>query len=382
MSRRRIRLLTLVRLESRDVPSIPATWAHRGVGGGGALFSPSYAADPQEMYIASDMSQLFRSADGGSSWQTVPWQELEGNRGAKVQFTSDPQVRYCIDFSTVSAIDMARPSKSTDGGATWTPLAADPTGGDAWYLFADPNNTTTVLLSDYTRLFVSTNGGASFTQRYVTADTSAGLHVGGAFFDGPNIFVGTNKGLLVSNNGGTSFSVSSATGIPATEALVSFSGAKQGGTVRLFGVTLGSGDVYAGITGADYFGYQSVYTLDVGQPAWVPHVTGITGGNYPFFVGTSRTDINTAYVGGGSDAGAPVVFKTTNGGTSWQNVFVTANNQNIQTGWSGQGGDRGWGYGEYALGLAVAPSDPSRAVITDLGFAHVTTNGGTTWKAA
>src|SRR3954454_20928245 len=92
------------------------------------------------------------------------------------------------------------------------------------------------------------------------------------------------------------------------------------------------------------------------------------------------TDVNTMFVPGGSSTGTPTVYKTTNGGGTWTGVFQTTNNANIQTGWSGQGGARGWGYGEMALGFAVDAADPNRAIITDMGFAHATTDGGTSWK--
>jgi len=369
-------------LEARDVPAVPSSWSVRGAGGGGALFSPSFGlTDPDEIYVASDMSNLFRTTNGGTSWVTSNHTEIQGNHYAKVNFTNDPNVRYCLDYSNVNLADLIRPSKSTDGGATWTPLAGDPTGGGAFNLFADPNNANRVIVSDYTRLFFSSNGGASFSLEYTTTNTGAGLHLAGAFFDGNTIYVGTNAGLLVSTDGGANFAVAGVGGIPAGEALVSFSGAKQGATTRLFGVTLNAGDVYAGITGADFSGYQGVYTVDAGAANWVERVTGIPAGVYPFFVATSLTDINTAYVAGGSNAGAPIVYKTTNAGGSWSPVFNTVGNANIQTGWSGQGGDRSWGYGEYALGLAVAPTDANRVLITDLGFGHMSINGGTSWQA-
>jgi hypothetical protein len=63
-------------------------------------------------------------------------------------------------------------------------------------------------------------------------------------------------------------------------------------------------------------------------------------------------------------------------------VFQTTNNQNIITGWSGQGGDRNWGYGECLFGLAVAPNNSSRVIFGDFGFVHRTTNGGTSWQQA
>jgi ribosomal protein L35AE/L33A len=370
-------------LEDRVVPvASPTQWFQRGVGGGGSLFAPAFGfTDSNQMYVSSDMSQMFYSANAGASWATVNHAELQANKTSQVQFTNNASILYCLDYSLVDLSDAVRPTKSTDGGVTWTPMASDPTGGGAYYLRADPNNPNNLFVTDYTRLYFSNNGGASFTLRYTTADTDAGLHVGGAFFDGNNIYVGTNQGLLVSNNGGSSFSILATTGIPGAERIVGFAGAKQGGTTRLVAVTNTS--AWAGIAGFefDHSNTYGVYFLDAGQTAWTERVSGIPSGNYPFYVAMALNDINTVYVGGTNDAGVPIVYKTTNAGTSWSSVFLSTNNQNVQTGWSGDGGDRSWGYGEIVFGLAVAPNDANRVVYTDFGFAHMTTNGGTSWKA-
>jgi hypothetical protein len=61
--------------------------------------------------------------------------------------------------------------------------------------------------------------------------------------------------------------------------------------------------------------------------------------------------------------------------------FILTVLQNIGTAWQGQGGDRSWGFGEYALGFAVSPTDPARVIIADMGTVHMTTNGGTRWAA-
>ncbi|MBX7103468.1 MAG: hypothetical protein K1X57_05280 [Gemmataceae bacterium] len=376
------RLLCLLTLESRIVPAAPTSWSPRGSGGGGALYSPSIGwTNSSEYTIASDMSQLFRSTNAGAQWSEVNHTEIQGNHYAKVNFTNDPLIRFCLDYTVVGGLDLIRPSKSTDGGATWTPLVADPTGGGAFNLFADPQNPSRLIVSDYTTVWLSTDGGASFVQKFSTADTNTGLHLAGAFFDGSNIYVGTNKGLYVSANGGSSFVLSTATGIPVGQAIVSFSAGKSAGVARFFAVTATAGNVYAGITGADNFEYIGVYTLTAGAAAWTASMTGVSPGTYPFFAASAVNDANVAYLAGGSDAGAPVVYRTGNGGASWTAVFNTTGNQNINTGWQGAGGDRGWSYGEYALGLAVAPQDGTRAIITDLGGAHATTNSGATWNA-
>jgi hypothetical protein len=357
----------------------PAEWLSRGPGGGGALFAPSFSPhNPNEIYISCDMSELFRSTNLGQSWSMLSFRQIQGNRGSQVRFTNDPLIVYTLDYTNIAGADLVTPSKSTDGGATWQRMSADPTGGEAYSLYVDPNNANNLIVSNYSNIYFSSNGGTSFQQKFTNA---AGCYVAGAFFDGANIFVGTSAGLVFSINGGTTFTTAAATGIPASQSMVSFAGAKQNGTTRLFCVTLSSGDVFPGLLAeSSYAGYQSIYSLDWGQPSWVAKVTGIAASHYPFFVSMALGNTSTAYVAGQTSDELPIIYKTTNGGGNWQNTFSTTNNQNIHTGWAGHGGDRGWTYGAGALGFAVAPTDVNKAAFTDLGFAHMTTDGGATWK--
>ena len=367
-------------LMSQEVPAQPSQWFSRGPGAGGALFLASLSPHAaSEMFVSCDMSQVFHTTDGAATWSILDYRQLQGgNIAGRVSFTSDPQILYALN----GANDQNRPARSTDGGLTWAFLASDPTSGGAYSFYADPTSTTRMLLSDYSHLYYSSNGGASFSQKFTANVNGGGCHVAGVFFDGSTIYVGTNAGLLTSTDGGATFAVSNIGGMQQDEVMLSFAGAKQGQTIRFFCIVMNSADVYGGITGADYAGYKNIYTLDAGQPNWTARGAGIPAGTFPFFVSMARNNIDVAYVAGGSNSSAPIVFKTTNGGTAWQNVFVTSNNQNIATGWSGAGGDRGWSYGEYALGFAVAPLDANVAIITDLGCAHVTTSGGTTWRQA
>lgn len=368
------------RLESRRLLAIDS-WSPIGPGGGGALFSPTINPhDPNEMFVPSDMSQVFHTVDAGATWRTVDFREIQGNWATNVQFTSDPDVAYAVDYSLIDLIDSATPARSDDGGKTWQPLSADPTGGGVFSLLSDYGDPNRIIVTDWRRLFVSLDGGQSFQQRYVTDDTSSGLHVGGSFFDGENIYVGTNQGLLVSRDGGTSFDLEPLVGIPDDERIVSFAGASEDGVTRFYAVTLFRGDVFAGVRGWDHGGYRSVYKLDLGDSSWVRSVAGIGPAANPFFVAAPADDVDTVYVGGGSDVGRPTVFKSSNGGANWTDVFLTSSNQNIATGWSGDGGVRGWSYGENLFGLTVARDDPDRVLVTDFGFAHHTRDGGATWE--
>jgi len=371
--------LLIVCLCARTLADPPSHWTSVGIGGGGAFFAPAFSPhDPDELLVSSDMSDQVRSLDAGESWAITPFTELQvGRISPKVQFTDDPMVCYTVDFTG----ELLTPVKSTDGGQTWTPLPGDPTFSEAWNIIADPDDADRVLVSTYSELYFSASGGDSFSFKYDAA-TGNGLHIGGAFFDGSLIALGTNDGLLVSTNGGATFSIASVGGIPADEAIVSFAGAKVGGTTRFFCVTLGIDDVYAGIVGDDHWGYRSVYSLNWGDPNWTLRTNGIAGGDHPFYVDMTRDNINVAYLGGGSEDGVPTVYKTTNGGVSWDSIFLEEDNENIVTGWSGWGGDRGWGYGELIFGFDVHPTDESRVAFTDFGFVHVTLDGGELWRQA
>src|SRR6266576_3231771 len=91
----------------------PAHFISRGPGGGGAFFGPSMNPyNPDDMWIGSDMSDLFHSTDFGRTWETVDFRLLlGGNQLGRMEFSSDPKVRYALNGSV--------PARSRDGGLSW-----------------------------------------------------------------------------------------------------------------------------------------------------------------------------------------------------------------------------------------------------------------------
>jgi photosystem II stability/assembly factor-like uncharacterized protein len=334
------------------------------------------------MYLACDMSEVFHSTNYGTTWSVVDFWQIQGGRQAIVQFTSDPNVRYAIDLGN----DGMTPNVTLDGGSTWQLLTNDPTGGGAYALFADPASTNRLVVSDYRDVYFSSDGGASFTTEFTYGPDGNGCFVSGAFFDGPNIYVGTSAGLLVSTNNGGTFALSSVGGIDTNnEVMFSFAGAKENGTTRFFCTTMNPGDVYPGMFIEDvYPSYMNVYRLDWGQSSWSVATNGISPVDDTVFVAMAQNDISTVYVAGqqNNDVGYPALYKTVNGGTNWQLSWLVTNNRNVFTGWEGNHGDHDWGYGGGALGLAVAPNDSTKVAETDLGFVHLSTNGGAFWQQA
>lgn len=362
--------------------SQPAIFQSRGVGGGGALFSPSFnPSNPNEYYISCDMTELFHTTDLGNTYTQVDFNQFVGGHNSKVCFTNTTGLLYSISYIA----DIGNPVMSTDNGITWNVLPGNPDiYEDVYSIFVDFQNPSRVIISQYGAIYFSNNSGNSFTLIHAAADMGAGVHVGGAFFDNANIYLGTNDGVLVSTDAGANWNTAAITGLPVNERIWSFCGAKSGATTRFFCLTGDVGDIYVGLQGSDYWDFmKGVYSCNYGSTNWSPAMGGLTPGtDFPMFIDMAENNTDVVWCGGSNANGEPTMYKTTNAGVSWINTFLTNNNQNIYTGWSGYGGDRGWGYGECAFGIDVHNNNPNYAMLGDFGFPHYTSDGGATWHQA
>ncbi len=382
-----ITLLSLLIVFSLSISAqTPKSFQSRGIGGGGALFSPSInPADHNEIYMSCDLSTLFHSTDKGKNWGLVPFQQIESGHDSYVSFTQDPSIRYTVDYSSFDGDDQIRPMKSTDGGKTWAVLSGNPYSlnpdGGILRLIADFHHPDRLILADYGTIYYSSDGGNSFTKIHDNISSGAGNHIAGVYFDNNNIYVGTNDGIIFSTNTGSTFTTMTTSGIPAGESILSFSAAKENGTTRF--ICLTSTSVYAGIQyGSEYYGELSgIYTMDNVSGTWTSKMNGITvGTDFPVFVGMAENDIDTMYCSGGSASSAPIVMRMLASNSTWVHTFLSNNNQNIYTGWAGTQGDHAWSFPEAPFGFQVCPNDSKTLIFATYSDAYVTTDGGTTWK--
>lgn len=361
----------------------PSMFFSHGVGGGGALFYPTInPGNDNEFYVACDMSQLFHSQNFGLHYDQVHFSKLQVFGNSTYEFTNDNNIAYSI-YNDGNA---GYPVKTIDGGQTWNVLSGNPDPTEQVYtLRADYYHPNRIVMGYYGQIHFSDDGGTTFSLVKNAANNGAGLRIAGVFFEGDNIYIGTNDGLIVSTNGGASFSVLATTGMPATETILAFAGAKSGNTTRFFCIAGNVADIYNGLFPWDYYGMlKNVYSLDFGTNVWTPKMNGINpASDYCMYMGMAWNDINTVYIGGtDGNLNANNVLKTTNAGTSWSKVFLTNNNQNIITGHAGYQGDKQWSYGETCFGITVAPLNANKVIFGDFGYVHLTDNGGTSWRQA
>jgi hypothetical protein len=353
-----------------------------GIGGGGAFFCPSINPNnTSEFFVSSDMSGLYRTTNAGINWGLLNAQNFQASTNSKVGFTSNNQIFYSIDHTSLAGVDVSRPVKTVDGGITWVPIANDPTNGEAYTLITDPTSTNEFLISNYDQLWYTNDGGTNYQLILTFNNNGNGLHLAGAFFEGNSIYIGTSAGLMVSSNGGNTFIPIPLSGWPLGCGMSSFCGAIQNGQTKLLAIAMQQVDLYAGISGADFNSFVGIYSCNGLSSTWTQLGTSIPSNHKFFFVGCARNNTNDIYVGGGdTQNGVPTIYKSSTGGNLWTSVFNTTLNANIITGWSGDGGDRSWGYGDYLLGMDVGIYDATKILFTDLGFVHKSENGGTNWK--
>ncbi len=362
----------------------PANFFSRGIGGGGALFSPAInPADGQEFYLASDLGGLYHTTDGAFSYGLVHFTEAVGGVFTKVCFTQNPQLRYALLWDAEHYA--RRPAKSTDGGESWDFLSGDTEMyEDKLFIFADYDQPDRLVWTAYNQLYFSDDGGQTSSLAWVSEDFGTGILLSGAFFDGQDIWLGTNYGILYSSDGGQSFAKANFSGIPAGEAIMGFGAAKENGLMRFYALTGDKNSIWATNMGYEYWEtIRGVYTMDNAAGTWQLKISGIdTSEDFLVFLAMAQNDINTCYLAGSTPYEQAIVMKTEDGGNSWEQVFLRDNNENIYTGYEGEGGDLSYYWGGNPLGFTVNPLNAQEALITDFGFVHRTTDGAMSWHQA
>ncbi|MDX2175924.1 MAG: sialidase family protein [Candidatus Sumerlaeia bacterium] len=163
-----------------------ASWTELGPGniGGRTRTILISRANANNMWTAGVGGGVWRSTDAGANW--FPVFDLEGNIAVTTMAfqqqgtaSENPNVIYAgtgEGFFNVDAIRGAGIWKSTDGGTTWTQLAA--TNNSNFYyvnkIVTSPSNANRIWAATWTGVWRSTDGGANWTNLLNWSGVSGG----------------------------------------------------------------------------------------------------------------------------------------------------------------------------------------------------------------
>lgn len=178
---------------------VPSAWGHRPHDVVDQVeLSPNY--DQNQTLFIIVRGNLFKSQDGGNSWQRL-WKGLDNFDNLVTLSTSSDNENILFTSSLYSGI-----YKSQDGGQSWTKVnnGLDLENTKIDLLEISPHSDNVVLAADSTQgLYKTENSGENWTKIYDNVDQSKITKISFAVEQPQMIFVGDNLGnLKISKDGG------------------------------------------------------------------------------------------------------------------------------------------------------------------------------------
>lgn len=334
--------------------------------------------EPETVFVASAEGGLWRTRDGGRTWQ--PRTENEPTL-ALSSIAIDPRTPTTIYLGLGDAKEGSFGGagvgviKSTDGGETWSAPVALGTSRVVTTLLVDPVAPDIVLAGTDRGLFRSSDAGVTFKPVTLPDDVPAAIEdltwTGGDRFvlAAGHTWLDPDGGavLLVSSDRGTTWRLP--TGLGDTSDLLAFAvAAAPSERSRLYAlashVNLDLGEIFTSIDGGEAWTPLQAHTLHYANGTLErPGLSVLLGGQggYNQLVIVDPGDPQTVYFGG-----ADHLIKTTDGGTTFS----------ILSHWQGE---TGLPYLHADFQCAAFDGSGALWLGSDGGVAR-TTDGGTTWS--
>ena len=331
----------------------------QGLGRIGIAVAPS---DPKTVYATVDAPQLggiYRSDDAGETWRRVGTDRRAWARGSDfAEIDVDPRNKEIVYTAAIAAY------RSTDGGKTFTSFKGAPGGDDYHTLWINPENPQIMLFATDQGAVVSVNGGETWSSWY-NQPTAQFYHVI------------TDNQFPYWVYGGQQESGSAGVKSRGDNGAITFRDWRTVG-VEEYGY-VAPDPLHPNLI---YGGKASRFDMTTGQVQNVaPEI--LRSGKYRFLrtapILFSPVDPHVLYLAGN------VLFKTTNGGVSWEIISPDLSREKPEVPASIGVFRRPEMATQPRRGViyALAPSPKDINVIwagTDDGLIHITKDGGKTWN--
>ena len=371
------------------------TWENIGAGGGGWMTAITVVNDQANtVYAISDVGGIYKSTDHGQTWESK-------NQGLAIYYVEniayDPQTTTTLYAATRGGV-----YKSLDGGDHWTIKRSGFPAEEAFsfsapisHIVVDPENTNIIYagvgvpregyaaIEEYAwtsagskgTIFKSTDFGESWTAIHSTGIPDTAM-IYSLAIDPSNtsiVYAATSTGVYQSSDSGASWTAKN-TGLPASKQAMSLVIDPVQPTTLY--VTLWTEPGSASWQGGVYKSTNAGATW-VAKNNGLPQVMGMESGttnNYPAMI-IDQQHPQTLYVGNTAWVSDPGVYKTTDGGESWQWIarYESDNNDdNVGMGWITQ-------HGLFVKTLAIDPNNSARIYFGTSTHVFSTANAGVSW---
>ena len=323
------------------------------------------------------LGQLWRSDDGGTSWQMVNSdRRIRGRTHYYTREEISPDNENEVYFFSSNF------SRTLDGGHTLTPMPANP-GGDFHEMWIDPKNGDRMAVVWDGGVSISVNRGHTWNmvalpiaQMYhVTVDDQIPYYVYGNRQDGPS-YRGPSNSLEFGGWFGNN--IPRGTWHPVAGGESGFAMPDPVDNNIIWSTGTGSGSIGGTVTR-----YDERTRQEREVEVWPVYVAGAYAAevkyrfNWEFPIAISPRDHNKVYVGG------QYVHVTTDGGNSWQIISpdLTRNDKSREQISGGLTPDNiGVEYAGVIFALTESPVDAGLLWAgTNDGLVHVSRDGGKTW---
>ncbi|NUM71043.1 MAG: T9SS type A sorting domain-containing protein [Ignavibacteriaceae bacterium] len=247
---------------------------------------------PNRIIVAGSVNSTFNvrlTTDGGTTWQTAA-------AGTSTIYS----LAFIDSLTGYAGSSSGKAFKTTDGGLTWTQLVTNNTTASFFDIITDGNDV--YFVGDPLDLYKTTDGGATFSLlRFKPESLPRNFNIRAGAKSGNNIWIAGDVGYYFrsTDNGATWLSNT----VLAKTSFLQGIYANADGKIIAVGSSESGG------------GNQSMMSTNYGA-SWTTSSLGVSTADLR---GLFMFDSNTGFSCGSSGK----IYKTTNGGASWDSMFTT-----------------------------------------------------------